>query len=288
MKKWGEYYKECKKLYGNNNKSIYDLTIQNNIDKKLKLDKKYFNLIDEINLKLDKCFQDKLYTHNSNAFFVNDCFLFENEFSNLIEIYLRDYLQNQIFGCFIHCDHVTLYKTPTSSETNTKSATNSWLWHMDNSPQEQIKVMIYLNDVGPKNGPFEVLRNEKTNEGLKITPSRIDHTNWKGKKDPWTFKYKDNTWNSTRIPDNLFGLFKKDGYIPHKIIGNKGHISIFDNNIIHRGTIPPESHRYAVVFQFKPINKNLPKVFSKSITGNGTHHPVFTKDPEFMWDSNKK
>ena len=287
MKKWGEYYEECKNIYGNSNKSIYDLTIQTNIDKKLNFNKEYYNLIDEIKIKLDECFKNnKLFTRNSNAFFINDCFLFEDEFSNLIETYLRNYLQDQIFGCFIHCDHVNLYKTPTSSETNTNIATNSWLWHIDNSPQEQIKVMIYLNDVGPKNGPFEILRNEKTHEGLKITPSRIDYTNWKGKKAPWVFKYKNTTWNSTRIPGNLFSLFKEDNYVPYKIIGNKGHISIFDNNVIHRGTIPPENYRYAVVFQFKPINKNLPKVFSKNITGNGTYHPMFDKDPEFIWNSN--
>lgn len=286
MKKWGEYYNECKEAYGNSSTNIYDLTLHTNVDTELRFNSDYYNTISELETQLNQLFTDKSkYTVSANAFFVKDPFIFEKQFSNIIENYLRVHLEQNIFGCHIHCDHITLYKTPSGKE-NTPQPTNSWLWHIDNSPQEQIKVMIYLNDVGLENGPFEVLKHKTEPKGLKITPSRIDHSNWKGKKE-WSFKYKNHIWNSTRIPTNLLGDFKKDLYIPHKIIGNKGHVTIFDNNIIHRGTIPPQEYRYAVVFQFKPINKKLDKVFKKEITGNGPYHPTFDKNPEFIWDSTK-
>lgn len=286
MKKWGEYYNECKEVYGNTNSNIYDLTLHTRVDTLLKFDQEYYNIINDVENKLDRLFTNKSkYNISANAFFIKDPFIFNEQFSNIIENYLRKHLEEKIFGCYIHCDHVTLYKTPSSKE-NTHTASNSWLWHIDNSPQEQIKVMVYLNDVGLENGPFEVLKNKINGKGLKILPSRIDYDNWKGKKE-WSFQYKNHKWNSTRIPNNLFGIFKDNSYIPHKIVGNKGHITIFDNNIIHRGTIPPQKYRYAVVFQFKPINKKLNKVFAKNITGNGSYHPVFDKNPEFIWDSNK-
>ena len=283
MYKWKEYYKKSKDVFGDSSTSVYDLTIQTNIDTKLNFDSDYYKLIDNIRDKLDNQFNiNESISHSGNALFIDDCFIFEDEFSIIVENYLRDYLEKNIFGSYIHCDHVTLYKTPQSNS----APVNSWLWHFDNSPLEQMKVMIYLNDVNDKNGAFEILRNENSKDGLKVHSSRIDNTNWRGKKE-WSFKYKNIEWKSTRIPRELFPHISADGYIPYKVVGNKGHVSIFDNNIIHRGSLPSEGFRYAVVFQFKPIDKKLKKIFGKSITGNGAKHPTFDKDPTFMWDSTK-
>jgi len=283
MYKWAEYYKKSKEVFGDTSTFVYDLTFRDYIDTKLNFGSEYYKLIDEIKSKLGTSFQDgSLFSHSGNALFIDDCFTFEDELSIIVENYLRDYLEKNIFGSYVHCDHVTLYKTPQSNE----NPQNSWLWHFDNSPLEQMKVMIYLNDVNESNGPFQILRNKNSKEGLKIDSSRIDYTNWRGKKE-WSFNYKNLVWKATRIPLNFFSSFKLDGYVPYKVTGNKGHVSIFDNNIIHRGTLPSEDFRYAVVFQFKPIDKKLDKAFSRFITGNGAKHPTFDKDPAFMWDSTK-
>lgn len=281
MKTWKEYYLECKDIYNketkinNSNVSIYDLLLQVN---PFPTDQTYFDQIFSIQKSLSKIYKDKQNYHTRAggiALCLNDVFIFEKEIKIILENYLVPYLEKDIFGCYVQCQNVKIYKTTSDSLIEQLS----WLWHFDNNPKEQIKVMIYLNDVD-NNGPFIYL--SKDNKAIKINSTKQDYKNWKpgsiGLFNAFGIK-----WEGTRIPKNItFNFKEKQKCKETEVKGPAGTSILFDNNIIHKGTIPSEGHRYAMTLQFQPINRKLNPILSKETTGNGWNHSVFLKDPKSL------
>tara|TARA_B110000858_G_scaffold103988_1_gene119122 strand:- start:4671 stop:5546 length:876 start_codon:yes stop_codon:yes gene_type:complete len=283
MKTWGDYYLECKDIYNKNTKidnsnvSIYDLLIQTN---PFPTDQVYFDQILSIRNKLDYLYQDKKnYLTRRISLNLHDSFHLEKELKIIIEKYLVPHLEKHTFGCYVQCSNVKIYKT----KHTTEKEHSSWLWHIDNNPKEQIKVMIYLNDVD-NNGPFKYL--SKDNEGIKLETTKQDVTKW----------YPDNfirqaafgkfgkKWfgiEGSRIPRDIIPHFIEEHNCKEELVkGPSGTSILFDNNIIHKGTIPIEGFRYAMTLQFQPINRRLNPVFSPKNTGNGWSYNAFDKNPE--------
>ena len=279
MKTWKEYYLECKDIYNketkinNSNVSIYDLLLQVN---PFPTDQTYFDQIFSIQKSLSKIYKDKQNYHTRAggiALCLNDVFIFEKEIKIILENYLVPYLEKDIFGCYVQCQNVKIYKTTSDSLIEQLS----WLWHFDNNPKEQIKVMIYLNDVN-NNGPFKYL--SKDNEAIKIETSKKDHTSWIHGNQAH-FEILGKKWKGTRVPRHIISnLQSKNEIIEKDVKGPAGTAILFDNNILHKGTIPFEGFRYAMTLQFQPTNKKLKPNFSEKNTGNGWGHNVFLKDPE--------
>ena len=148
MKTWKEYYLECKDIYNKETKldnssiNVYDLKLQLNPFPK---DQLYIDQINFIQNKLDILYQDKTNYRNRYglALGLNDIFIFEKEIKIILENHLISYLEKNIFGCYIQCQNIMIYKTISEQSEEV----SSWLWHIDNNPKEQIKVMIYINDV---------------------------------------------------------------------------------------------------------------------------------------------
>jgi len=273
MKTWGEYYLKCKDVYPNtSNVSIYDLKLKVN---PFPIDQIYFDQILSIKNQLDILYEDKSNYNNRHglALGLNDIFIFKKEIQIIVDKYLIPYLEKNIFGCYVQCQNVKIYKTTSESLIET----SSWLWHFDNNPKEQIKVMIYLNDVN-NNGPFKYLL--KDNEAIKIETSKKDHTSWVPGISSY-FEFLGKRWKGTRVPRHIISnLQSKNEIIEKNLKGSAGTAILFDNNILHKGTIPFEGFRYAMTLQFQPINKKLNPNFSKENTGNGWSYDTFSKDPE--------
>ena len=148
MKTWKEYYLECKDIYQKITKqdttstNIYDLGIM--VDP-FPTNQTYFDQILSIQNKLDILYQDKInYTFTSGiSKCLKDSFIMEKELKIIVDNYLVPYLEKNTFGCYVQCRDAKIYKTVGESIIEQLS----WLWHFDNNPKEQIKVMIYLNDV---------------------------------------------------------------------------------------------------------------------------------------------
>jgi hypothetical protein len=281
MKKWKEYYLECKDIYNketkidNSNISIYDLSLQINPSP---TDQTYFDQISLIKNKLDVLYQDKInYTNTSGiSLSLKDSFNVSKELKIIVDNYLVPYLEKNIFGCYVQCQNVKIYKTISESLIET----SSWLWHFDNNPKEQIKVMIYLNDVND-NGPFKFL--SKNNKAIKINPQGKKLSNTRPNQfwaQNW-FEVLGEKWKGDRIPRSIISNLKeKYNYKEIDVKGPAGTSILFDNNIVHKGTIPVEGFRYAMTLQFQPINKKLNPNFSKENTGNGWGHNLFSPNPE--------
>jgi len=120
---------------------------------------------------------------------------------------------------------------------------SSWIWHYDNNIREQLKLMVYLSDVGENNGAFEVIMKDgKGARPLTLTnDSRVSQSD--------ILKYEEMGWKRTPI------------------VGKRGTLCLFDPNCVHRATTPTEEpHRIAIVYNFRPYHQNVDKRVDKSWT----------------------
>ena len=160
-------------------------------------------------------------------------------------------LERRVFGSYVIVDKVYIYRSPVSCATPRAS----WVWHYDNHPREVLKVMIYLTDVTAGRAPFEYLREAHTGKpvaGAPIAPlhvrSRVDHS----RVERWL----------------------RNGCETHTVIGPAGTMIVFDDNIIHRGTLARDGHRDALVFQVRPAAFRADPHLDKCWTGSFQHIDV--------------
>jgi hypothetical protein len=157
------------------------------------------------------------------------------EFEEIAQLIIPQ-LEEKLFGCSVVMEALYIYRNVYREAPERAS----WLWHYDNNPREIIKIMIYLSDVDEDCGAFEIVCNEQ-GEAVKMPTYKIDHTKWQGAP------------NNSRITKEQIDTLSQEGYVPQKILGKKGTIAVFDNNIAHRASIPSPSHtRDAMVFMVRP------------------------------------
>tara|TARA_Y100001938_G_C8052364_1_gene412519 strand:+ start:556 stop:1389 length:834 start_codon:yes stop_codon:yes gene_type:complete len=157
------------------------------------------------------------------------------EFEELAQLIMPQ-LERRLFGCPVVVEALYVYKNLYREAPQRAS----WIWHYDNNPKEIIKVMIYLSDVGENSGAFEVICNDE-GDAVKMQTHKVDYRQWNGAP------------NNSRITEAQLSALASEGYYPRKILGQKGTIAIFDNNIAHRASIPdPGNTRDAMVFMIRP------------------------------------
>lgn len=279
MKTWREYYEECKAAYGESDVDIKDLTIKINDTESqpiFNFDDRYKSTIKTLHDKVETSLTNPAnYSMKNVAMGINDIFQFEDELATIVDDYLVPELESKVFGSYVTCDNIKIYKTPT---VNANEA-SSWLWHLDNNPVEQIKVMIYLNDTYQATGAFRYLA-DTDQPAVCTLPSRRDYTHWfDGNVAVENMEARGTKWNGTRLSNDLINKWISEGCQIVDVEGPAGTAILFDNNIIHKGTIPTMGHRIAMTIQFKPIDIPSPK-FSREYCGNGWNAMTFHKDPE--------
>ena len=241
MKTWEEYYIECKNVYNKETKqdnlspNIYDLGIKIN---PFPTDQIYFDQISSIQNKLDILYQDETKYFNNRGFSLglNNIFHFNEEIKIILEDYLISHLEKNIFGCYVQCQNIKILKSiPTTNDEE-----SSWLWHIDNNTKEQIKVLIYLNDV-EDNAPFKYL--SKDNEGIKLETTKQDLNKWYPNDFIKTaaFGKFGKKWitGGSRIPHDIISNFIEEHNCKEELVkGLAGTSILFDNNCIHKATTP--------------------------------------------------
>jgi hypothetical protein len=99
-------------------------------------------------------------------------------------------------------------------------------WHIDIEDRRMAKIIVYLNDVGPENGPYEYI-------SKSLTPP------------PWVFKR-----NYGFIPDDVV----EKAVPPSKwtaCTGSAGTVVFTDTcGVFHRGRMPTQSERLAMFFTY--------------------------------------
>jgi hypothetical protein len=160
-------------------------------------------------------------------------------------------LERRVFGSYVIVDKAYIYRSPVSGAT----PRGSWLWHYDNHPREVLKVMIYLTDVTEGSAPFEYLHDRHTGKPVPGTPIAPLHV-------------------SSRVDESRVARWLENGCRSTAVTGRAGTMIVFDDNVIHRGTIAREHHRDVLVFQVRPAAFRADPYLDRRWTGSFQHIDV--------------
>ena len=165
--------------------------------------------------------------------------LFGNEEINLI---VKKYAKKDIICHFIVAGKV---------EAQNGRVTNSGGgWHRD-SDREQVKVMVYLNNVDNENGPFQFIKESKTNDAKRQVPDKFQFNLGVLKKIFLGIPIKDPRYSNKSIENEI----DKKKYKIDQIEGKKGTTIIFDGSYVHRGKNINNGVRYTYTMYFYPNTK---------------------------------
>tara|TARA_R110000824_G_scaffold27426_10_gene93206 strand:- start:3827 stop:4660 length:834 start_codon:yes stop_codon:yes gene_type:complete len=269
MLTYKEYYEICKKSYKNDlkvDKNLYEFTYE--MPDIAQFGEEYSHLVADISSFLKEKYLDEANIYNIPHQDPKEQPLSRYkkpwEIPNIEKLanILIPYVEKTIFNCNLYAMAAYVYKTR-SGMYDSKSV-GSLLWHIDNHPEEVIKIMVYLEDVDETSGPFQIL--DKQGSGSKVQTTRVDHKDW-------------TDFNpQTRYSDSQIDHFRGLGYIPKNLTGPAGTVIIFDNNIIHRATLCDKKERSVITFMVKPIDRKIRPYISEQHTGTNYYEDVF-KDP---------
>jgi hypothetical protein len=164
-------------------------------------------------------------------------------------------LERKIYSSYAIVEKVYVYRTPVCRQIPRAS----WLWHYDNHPREILKVLVYLTDVDERNGPFEFLRSTQSSQPVIGSPLAP-------------------LYGNSRVGDRVIRQYLDNGYESCKVMGPRGTMIIFDNNIIHRGNLATDTHRDVLVLQVRPATFRARPCIDPRWTGSFTHED-FSPDP---------
>lgn len=167
---------------------------------------------------------------------------------------LLNELERTVYRSHVIVDKVYIYRSPPSRQVPAAS----WLWHFDNHPREMLKVMVYLTDVGPDSAPFEYLvdANGRPRLGAPLAPLHGD----------------------SRVPPREIDRCLAAGWSREVVTGPAGTVLVFDDNVVHRGTLARAGHRDVVVFQVRPVTFRAAPRLDPRWTGSFGHRD-FNQNP---------
>lgn len=169
-----------------------------------------------------------------------------------------DFLERRVYGSFLIVDKAYVYRSPVCEA----AARASWIWHYDNHPPEMLKVMVYLTDVTEGTAPLEYLHDRRSDRPLMGAPLSPLHLN-------------------SRVPDATIERHIASGCEPRLVTGPRGTIVVFDDNIIHRGTLAQTGHRDVLVLQVRPSLTPAQPRIDRRWTGSFGHKDL-NADPRDM------
>lgn len=261
-----EYYEYCRSVYAGPKKddqSIFDLHVEalspdkprNN--RLIHLPQNYSTVIESLCQRVKSRINARKMLHPSPEIdhFADLLYYFWDleELEILAEIFIPQIEQN-IYGSYALINQINIIRTRPAITI----PVSSWIWHYDDNPEVSFKILIYLTEVDEKTGAFEYLVHQESQKGLKISSSKLG------------FNQKTTQqWAKSRIPDEEIERLKKhEGFIERKVTGPPGTLILFDNNCIHRATVPDNRYRDVVIFNFRPYHQAVRPYISREHTGS--------------------
>lgn len=176
-------------------------------------------------------------------------------------------IERSVYNSFIDVTHIHCYRN-ISSEADRSS---SFLYHLDNVPDECNKLFFYLTPVeNPEtDGPFEIIRDRYTKEAILIESTRqgVQHCM------PHFFP-------QNRVPQAVVdGILSRNGE-KHFITGKAGTTLLFNNNCLHRASpCKNGSYRDVVIFLIRPsLTERIPRLSPENV-GDWRHEsPVLNPE----------
>lgn len=118
-------------------------------------------------------------------------------------------------------------------------AGSAFQWHTDDNPTGVMKVFIYLNEVKESNGAFRAFPKQSTTY-LFFRGFRSNGIETRVRAQPLVNKFYEKNPKKLKILE-----------------GQMGTILGFDNNLVHKGTLPRIGYRHVVQILIYPSNKPL-------------------------------
>jgi hypothetical protein len=118
-------------------------------------------------------------------------------------------------------------------------AGSAFQWHTDDNPRGVMKVFIYLNDVNESNGAFRAFPKQSTTY-LFFKGFRSNGVQTRVDAQPLVNEY-----------------FKKHPKRLKILEGPTGTVLGFDNNLVHKGTLPQKGYRHVVQILLYPSGTPL-------------------------------
>jgi hypothetical protein len=162
-----------------------------------------------------------------------------------------EFLERHIYGSFLIVDKAYVYRSPICDGV----ARASWVWHYDNHPPEMLKAMVYLTDVTEGTAPLEYLHDTRRDApvlGAPLAPLNLN----------------------SRVPTAVIERHLSAGCEARPVTGPRGTIVIFDDNIIHRGTLAQTAHRDVLVLQVRPSLAAARPRIDRRWTGSFEHRDL--------------
>ena len=171
----------------------------------------------------------------------------DNELELIIENYFKSYFK--IYS-------ISIYRT----EPTTFEPSKSFLWHIDNCPKNEIKLMIYLDDVYESTGAFSIKSRHLSD--LLFKKGFYDRTKISNLNEILNEK------NSTKICEGKVGT---------KILFQNGRC-------IHKATSPKHNHRDVASFVIIPSTIPWRVVYSRTMHLLSTNSGIciFSRLPEHV------
>jgi len=256
------HYIKSKKKYCNDHGIIYKdsthpsdiIAVSVNEEKNIiQIDETYHELVEKISSSVKNIYDsgvDCEYSPSKDSPIAIK-YRFSNTIPGVNEMadFIIPQLEKNVFMCNLMCDRLLTMR----SVVTTEKPVSSWLWHYDNQPKEIVKIMIYLNNIGENNAPFEYLHGPGDFIEI-INPTKNGPNDWK----------PDSKWPNTRVPEHEINKRISNGAIRRKVTGPKGTMILFDNNSIHRANICKENYRDVIIFRIRPtVNVKKPYIHDK-------------------------
>lgn len=100
-------------------------------------------------------------------------------------------------------------------------------WHTDVEDQSVLRIIVYLNDVGPGGGPFEYIRRQSTSDAKNASRYRSG--------------YVSDAWMRARVPEPEW----------QSCFGNAGSAVLFDGaSVFHRAQLPTTHDRLTLTLTY--------------------------------------
>eukprot|EP01062_Namystynia_karyoxenos_P058761 TRINITY_DN50246_c0_g1_i1.p1 TRINITY_DN50246_c0_g1~~TRINITY_DN50246_c0_g1_i1.p1 ORF type:complete len:440 (+),score=75.54 TRINITY_DN50246_c0_g1_i1:85-1404(+) len=149
-------------------------------------------------------------------------------------------MERWAYGCRVRLTGATALRSSIPTRGAPARPLSSWLWHWDNDPQEVVKVMLFLRDVVPGGGCMHVLQHNVTGEAFLSRSTKVGEASWAPPP------------RESRVPGRWLRRLHAAGYRERCLSGPQGSAVIFNNNVLHRGTVPHSASRDVALFQFLP------------------------------------
>ena len=265
---YDEYYIKCIEEYGKHttlkDSVLYSETIK--IFNSSDFSKEYSKACNSLSIKVGHDFDNLLDSKTDGIMVTHDNIWKYLEELQILSREIVPYLEENTFGCYLYVDKVYIYRTLKRS-----SRESSYLWHHDNNPNELVKNLIYLDDVGEENSPFEFIQNE---HGF----GTLGHCTRRGAKDWYPAPN-----NSRHSEQDIQNMIRYNNCSKRKVLGKKGTMISFNNNIIHRANPVINGKRDVINIRVKPTMKKSPEYISPLWTTSYETSGAVNPNPQIDW-----